>query len=116
MSWLLLAAGGFLGACSRFSLSVWLNGKGSWGTAGTLLANISGSALLALLWALDIDEWFWLFAGAGFAGAFTTFSTFGKELVDLLEKGKTVPALSYFATSIFVSLLTVWSIVWFFSN
>lgn len=107
MNWLLIAGGGFIGACSRFALSIWLNGKGKWGTSGTWLANFSGSALLAFLWILQASDWLWSFAGIGFAGAFTTFSTFGKETIDLLEKEKTKEAIQYVGFSLFSSLVIV---------
>lgn len=116
MSWLIISIGAFIGACLRFYLSIRLNGRGQIGTAGTWLANMAGSALLALLWALPSPDWLWQFAGTGFAGAFTTFSTFGKETVDLLEKNKRKAAFLYVFFSILVSFLIVGTILILFSS
>lgn len=117
MSWLLIAVGGFIGACSRYLLSIWLNGKGKIRTAGTWLANIIGSALLAFLFVSagnGLDEWIWLLAGTGFSGAFTTFSTFGKETIDMIELGNRKGAALYVLLSVAVSLVIVWAVLFFF--
>lgn len=115
MSWFILAAGGFCGACARFLLSIWLNGKGRWGATGTWIANITGSALFSLLWVFTKSEWLWLFAGIGFSGAFTTFSTFGKETVDLMAKGDLKGAVLYILFSVLLSLSIIGLIFFLFS-
>ncbi|WP_108026810.1 fluoride efflux transporter FluC [Melghirimyces profundicolus] len=70
-----VAAGGFLGAISRYLLGRWLNrpdGQLPW---GTLAANLTGSFLLGWMIGSGFSDRWLLFAGTGFMGAFTTFST-----------------------------------------
>jgi CrcB protein len=69
-------------------------GKFPW---GTLVVNISGSALLGLLTGLALYHAFpkapRLILGTGFCGAYTTFSTFTFETVRLMEDGRLHQAL-----------------------
>ncbi len=88
--------GGFLGANARYALSLWTNESLAprWGAFpyGTLLVNVLGSFGLALfgLWfsaRAGLSPQLRLLAGAGFFGAFTTFSAFANESVALLQAG-----------------------------
>lgn len=111
MSFLLVGIGGGIGAISRSIIS------GKWNTGdvripfGTWVANMTGSVVLALLILLHrdhvISDQVWLFTGVGFCGAYTTFSTFGKETVMLIFAGQLGKALMYVSLSLFTSLLTV---------
>jgi CrcB protein len=72
----LVGTGGFLGAICRYGTSILI--PGGW---GTLVVNVLGSFLLGLL--LFYSDYIGyltprirMFAGIGFLGAFTTFSTF----------------------------------------
>ena len=99
---LYVGVGGFLGANARYLLTLWTDALlvPRWGLFpyGTLAVNILGSFGLALL-----GVWFSartgmtpqmrLLVGAGFFGAFTTFSTFANESIALLEKGMAGPPL-----------------------
>ncbi|TXD39169.1 CrcB family protein [Lujinxingia vulgaris] len=89
----LVGAGGALGALMRFALTRALAGfsnrRGF--PLNTLLINLGGSALLGALMAsarsADIPIYespLLMFAGLGFCGAFTTFSTFAVETRQLL--------------------------------
>ena len=81
---LCVAAGGALGALCRHGVSLWCADRfGKTFPCGTLLVNVSGSLLMGLL-AGCWQRWgtpsaFALFAGAGFLGALTTFSTFSMD-------------------------------------
>lgn len=90
---LLIALGGSLGAVARYSLSTVVHHAASetfpW---GTLAVNLSGSFLIGLvIELLDVTmiptEWR-SFLAIGFLGAYTTFSTFTLETVNLLREGE----------------------------
>jgi fluoride exporter len=89
----IVALGGAAGAMARYWLSGWAHNR--WGPGfpyGTLIINVSGSFVLGLFATLTLryawsDEWRLLVA-IGFLGAFTTFSTFEYETLQLLAEGK----------------------------
>ncbi len=95
---LYIGVGGFFGANARYLLSVWANGllAPRWGNFpyGTLIVNVAGSFGLALFGAwlgarAGMSPELRLFLGAGFFGAFTTFSTFANESLTLNSEGGT---------------------------
>jgi len=82
-----VALGGFLGACVRFLLSIWGNKKfHPILPRVTLFINLSGSFLLGVLVGGAWSESLYMFLGTGFMGAYTTFSTFNMENVQLIKK------------------------------
>lgn len=100
-----IAAGGFLGAISRYYLSGYLQTKHTLPLPlGTLVINLLGSFLLGLLLGLSINSPTYSFLATGFLGAFTTFSTFELEAVELFRKGLVKLALFYLAASVLLGL------------
>ena len=103
--YLLVGLGGCLGAIARYALGGWAAEK--WGAGfpyGTLLINVSGSFVLGLFLAvtasrLPLDPRWRLFFAVGFLGAYTTFSTFTYETVQLLLANDWRPALAYVGVS-----------------
>lgn len=91
---LIIGAGGFMGAISRYALAVWIGQR--WGRSfplGTFVINISGSLLIGFLMPLLTERFMsnpqWrLFLAVGFLGAYTTFSTFEYETGTLLKDGE----------------------------
>ncbi|WP_043933734.1 fluoride efflux transporter FluC [Bacillus sp. EB01] len=76
-----IAAGGFLGAVTRYSFSRWLNSNHSSRIPyGTLVANLIGAFLLGFLIVKAANGSVYAFVGIGFTGALTTFSTLMLEL------------------------------------
>jgi CrcB protein len=96
---LLISLGAVLGANLRYWLTGWATQR--WGAAfpfGTWIINMSGSLLLGLLTALaaqrfPLDPRMRLLIAVGFLGAYTTFSTYTLESVDLISKGAWLPGL-----------------------
>lgn len=81
----IVAVGGFFGACTRFGLTAWVSRKcASVLPLATLLINLSGSFLLGVIAGSDWNNGFRLLFGTGFMGAYTTFSTFNVDNVRLL--------------------------------
>ena len=93
-----IAAGGVLGALSRYYLSafVYRYNSGSF-PVGTLSVNISGCFLIGFLWLVSerfmLPPYFKPLVFIGFLGAFTTFSTFGIETFGLLRDNEIKLAL-----------------------
>jgi CrcB protein len=98
VKYLVVGIGGFIGANARFVVGQWAAQK--WGTAfpyGTFLINITGSFILGLFATLTLrfawsDSWRLLIA-IGFVGAYTTFSTFEYETLQLVAQGTWARAL-----------------------
>ena len=90
---LLVGAGGFLGANARYLMSTWVarhvDPTLPW---GTLLVNIIGSLVIGgfLVWTTEriiTSPDLRLFVAVGFCGAYTTFSSYAYETLNLLEQG-----------------------------
>ncbi|ABO50010.1 camphor resistance protein CrcB [Desulforamulus reducens MI-1] len=102
----LVAAGGFLGAIGRFYLSNRIQSKQNTDfPIGTFTVNLLGSLLLGLLAGQSVDPSLYLLVGTGFLGAFTTFSTFELEAVELLRKNKVKLSLFYLLGSVMLGVL-----------
>ena len=113
MQYLLIGLGGFLGANARFLVSSWAARLlGANFPYGTLLANISGSFLLGVTLAVLHDRGLLespqrQFFVVGFLGAYTTFSTFAYESLQLFQNGSALLAGLNIVGSIVVGLLAV---------
>ena len=110
-----VAAGGALGAVCRYTLTAVVAPLFQPGfPVGTLAANVAGSflmgalvELLALIW--SPSEAMRAFLVVGVLGAFTTFSAFSLEAVDLLQQGLVGAAMAYILASVFLSLAAVFA-------
>ena len=98
---LVVGAAGFIGANVRYWFSVLFAGWfGQTYPYGTLIINVTGSALLGvfLAWAAkqtSLAPEIRLFIAVGFFGAYTTFSSFANETVALIQQEKWLSALGY---------------------
>lgn len=95
---LLLAAGGAFGTLLRYLISgLAYRLLGETFPWGTLAVNLLGCFLIGLLWGLSERTPFppnvSIFLFTGTLGAFTTFSTYGLESMNLLRDGEVMLAL-----------------------
>ncbi|MCJ7842043.1 fluoride efflux transporter CrcB [Lederbergia sp. NSJ-179] len=93
---LLVAIGGFFGAIARFWVSSLI--KTQYPIA-TLVVNLTGSFLLGLIIGANLENSLQLLFGTGFMGAFTTFSTFKLENIQLFKEKKWDILVLYLALS-----------------
>jgi len=110
----IIMLGGSLGALMRFVVSSSITEK--FGTSfpyGTLTVNVLGSFVMGflamfLVERMGLDPLLRLGIFVGFLGAFTTFSTFSMETLNLFEQGESVRALANMFVSVVLSVLAVW--------
>lgn len=113
VQYLLIGLGGFIGANARFLVSSWAARLlGANFPYGTFLANISGSFLLGVTIAILHDRALLAspqrhFFVVGFLGAYTTFSTFAYESMQLFQNGSVLLGLLNIVGSVMVGLLAV---------
>lgn len=113
---LILAVGfaGFAGAVARFVVSGWVHRllPGPF-PYGTLAVNVVGSLLLGAVMELGtvraaLDPQLRLVLGVGFLGAFTTFSSFSLETLNLLREGSYLLAGANAVANLALCLVGVW--------
>ncbi|MFC6960753.1 fluoride efflux transporter CrcB [Halocatena marina] len=79
----IVGTGGALGALLRYAVSEWIDTERF--PAGTLIVNVVGSFVLAILTLTSASEQLLLLLGTGACGSFTTFSSFSYETIRLWE-------------------------------
>ncbi|WP_242698130.1 fluoride efflux transporter CrcB [Bacillus sp. SD088] len=100
LSFCLVAAGGFFGAIARFWVSNRIKRKdASSFPLATLIVNLVGSFLLGLIIGANLEHSLQLLLGIGFLGAFTTFSTFKLENIQLHAEKKWKTLVLYLGLS-----------------
>jgi CrcB protein len=111
VEYLVIGIGGFFGANARYLVTGWVTQQlGLTFPYGTFLVNASGCFFLGLVMAFlrqqpSTHPLFLLFFATGFLGAYTTFSTFSYESLQLLQDGHLLLALENIFGSIVVGLL-----------
>src|ERR1700736_3855983 len=108
---ILIAIFGAAGTLARYGLQGLVQIRvGSTFPYGTLLVNLTGCFLLALIGQFTLNRLVispdWRVAIAvGFFGGYTTFSSFGWETAKMLEAGEWLRATTYVAASVAFGLL-----------
>ena len=103
---LAVGAGSFIGGVARYLVSLSMKGIGKGFPWATITVNLLGCLLIGLLWGLlsrnaTVSTSWGLFLTVGLCGGFTTFSTFSKEALTMLQAGQ----IGGFATYVVVSVL-----------
>lgn len=114
LNYLLVATGGALGAMARYwvynagpfpgQLSVW----------ATFAINVAGSLLIGVAYVVLVErshlppEWRSLIT-VGFLGAFTTYSTYSLDALNLFEQGLPGAALLYLFGTMLVCLVAAYA-------
>ncbi|GAA0434788.1 putative fluoride ion transporter CrcB 2 [Acrocarpospora corrugata] len=105
MTVLLVALGAAIGAPLRYLTDRFIQARHDsvfpW---GTMAVNVAGSFVLGLLVGLPVPESVAVFAGTGFCGALTTYSTFSYETVRLTQEGSRFYAVANVTASVTAGL------------
>ncbi len=107
-----VGAGSFIGGAARYLVSVLMKGIGKGFPWATLAANLAGCFLIGLLWGIfsrsasEGSRWA-LFLTVGLCGGFTTFSTFSKESLMMLQAGNFWGFAGYIALSVIAGIAFV---------
>jgi CrcB protein len=103
--WLALAAAGAAGTCCRYALSLLMRRVAPSWPAATLVVNVLGCLVLALIAALALragrlSEEARVALSVGFCGGLTTYSSFNQELLGLWQEHRVGPAAGYFVATV----------------
>ena len=106
--------GGFIGTFLRFTIIERRKGRTSIFPSAVLFVNLGGSLLIGLMAGagLNAASMTGKFLFTGCLGAFTTFSTFSVEALELWKDGKKKLFLFYLLLSLFGSLLLCFAGYW----
>ena len=107
-----IGCGSFIGGVARYLISVAMKTMSKGFPWGTLVVNLVGCLVIGLLWGFfsktssEGNTWA-LFLMVGVCGGFTTFSTFSKEALVILQSGNIVGLLSYIGVSVIAGVALV---------
>ena len=109
---LAVGAGSFVGGAARYIVSLAMKGIGKGFPWATLAVNLVGCLMIGLLSGLlsrnAAENTSWgLFLTVGLCGGFTTFSTFSKEALAMLQTGQMWGFASYIAISVLAGIALV---------
>ena len=96
---LLVGLGGTLGAVARYGVDAALDGR-----RATLAVNVLGSFVLGALTAASAPSAVLLVFGAGFCGAFTTFSSVAVSVAEDATAGEVGRAAAYAGVTLVAAL------------
>lgn len=111
---LIVGLGGFIGTICRYLVYLTMGSKtNSSFPFATLLINLSGCLLIGIFASLIEKEvmasrYLFLIGSVGFLGAFTTFSTFGLETMNLLKEQQLAWAVLNVLANVILGVVAVW--------
>lgn len=102
---LLVGTGSFFGGATRYTISLLMKNLNKNFPWATITANLLGCFLIGILWGyfsrhLNASNSWALILTVGFCGGFTTFSTFSKEALIMLQTGNIWNFVAYITLSI----------------
>ena len=109
---LMVGCGSFIGGAARYIISVAMKAMSKGFPWGTLAVNLVGCLVIGLLWGFfsknssESSSWA-LFMIVGICGGFTTFSTFSKEALMMLQAGNFISLLAYVTISVIAGIALV---------
>ncbi len=108
-----IGIGGAVGAVGRYAVSLAFPTAAGGFPWSTFLVNVTGSAVLGLILVLLVERFprgglTRLIVGTGIIGAYTTFSTFEVDALNLIRGGHSVMAVLYMVASVFAGLGACW--------
>lgn len=119
MNWIPIAisTGAVLGALSRYYLTLfWLQKRGDQFPYGTLFVNLTGAFVIGLVAtvapAYGVAIALQKFILVGFLGAYTTFSSYLLDTVNLYRNQRPLAGYGYWIGSIMVGFLSVKLGIW----
>ena len=107
-----IGCGSFIGGAARYIISVAMKAMSKVFPWGTLIVNLVGCLVIGLLWGFfsknssESSSWA-LFMIVGICGGFTTFSTFSKEALMMLQAGNFISLLAYVTISVIAGIALV---------
>ncbi len=109
-----IGVGGVFGALARYAVSLALpttTGNFPW---STFVVNVTGSVVLGILLVMVAEHYprgrmTRAVAGTGVIGAYTTFSTFEVDAVNLVRAGRPATAVVYVVASVVAGLIGCWA-------
>lgn len=109
---ILVGIGSGIGGICRYLISLTMGQAGNGFPWGTFVANISGCLLIGILWGLtsrfhNLSPAFSLLFMVGFCGGFTTFSTFSKEGLTMLQTNNYMLFTLYTLGSMLLGIIAV---------
>lgn len=114
----LIAAGGVAGSLCRYLIYTLVTKNiDQLFPAGTFIVNASGCLLIGILWGISqkhggTNADFQALLMIGFCGAYTTFSAFTLENLQLISKGYFFTALLYSALSLVIGIAMTFTGYW----
>ncbi len=108
----LVGIGSCLGGICRYLISLFIGHPQSGFPWGTFVVNIIGCLLIGVLWGVtsrfqNFAQAFSLLLVVGFCGGFTTFSTFSKEGLAMLQTNSYMLFTSYILGSVVLGIAAV---------
>jgi fluoride exporter len=109
-----ISLGAIAGALSRYYITLWFADRFGIGFPyGTFFINLSGCLAMGFFMTLAVEKMaiisseLRLMVATGFLGAYTTFSTYGLDTINLLRSRAFLLAVSYWAGSAVLGIIGV---------